>query len=160
MRKSVRYRPIGTIHTPFKALAGMPIQPTGAREMRGTVEVAPDYQAGLKDLRGFSHIILLYHFHRSRGFDLDVTPFLDSQRRGVFATRAPRRPNPIGLSVVRLVGVRGRRLTVAGIDILDGTPLLDIKPYVSAFDHPRSTRVGWLARALSRLGEWGAPGVD
>lgn len=148
--KSVRYRPIGTIHSPFKELAGMPVQPVGARGTRGTVEVAAQYQAGLKDLRGFSHIILVYHFHRSRGHTLHVTPFLDSRPRGVFATRAPRRPNSIGFSVVRLVSVRGRALTVTGIDVLDGTPLLDIKPYVPAFDHPGSARVGWLARAQAK----------
>lgn len=149
--KSVRYRPIGMIRTPFKELAGMPIQPTGAGGTRGRIEVAAEYQAGLRDLRGFSHIILLYHFHRSRGYNLHVTPFLDSRRRGVFATRAPKRPNPIGFSVVRLVGVRGRTLTVAGIEVLDGTPLLDIKPYVPTFDHPGPTRVGWLARAQAEV---------
>ncbi len=129
----------------------MPIQPAGARETRGTVEVAAELQAGLKDLRGFSHVILLYHFHRSRGYDLHVTPFLDARPRGLFATRAPKRPNPIGFSVVQLVAIRGRTLTVAGIDVLDGTPLLDIKPYVPAFDHPGSTRIGWLATAHARV---------
>jgi len=104
--------------------------------------VATRFQAGLKDLKGFSHIILLYHFHRSHGYDLQVTPFLDCHRRGLFATRAPKRPNPIGLSVVRLVGIRGNTLTIDGIDILDGTPLLDIKPYVPDFDHPKSARSG------------------
>jgi tRNA-Thr(GGU) m(6)t(6)A37 methyltransferase TsaA len=142
--KSIKYKPIGTIWTPYKDLAGMPIQPVGARLTRGTVELAADYRTGLKDLRGFSHIILLYHFDRSRGFDLEVTPFLDAHRRGLFATRAPKRPNPIGLSVVRLVGIKGRTLTVEGVDIADGTPLLDIKPYVPEFDHPGSTRIGWL----------------
>jgi len=145
--KSIRYRAIGTIRTQFKDLCGMPIQPTGARRVRGTVEVATKYQAGLKDLRGFSHVILLYHFHRSRGYELRVRPFMDSRLRGVFATRAPRRPNPIGLSVVRLVGIRGRRLRVEGVDIVDGTPLLDIKPYVPEFDHPGPTRIGWLKKS-------------
>ena len=128
----------------------MPIQPPGSKGTRGTVEVATEYEAGLKDLRGFSHVILLYHFHRSRGYTLHVTPFLDSRQRGVFATRAPKRPNPIGLSVVRLVRVRGCKLTVAGIDVLDGTPLLDIKPYVPAFDQLGAARVGWLAGAQTR----------
>jgi len=128
----------------------MPIQPIGARRTRGTVEVAAEYQAGLEDLKGFSHIILLYHFHRSRGYDLQVTPFLDSHRRGLFATRAPKRPNPIGLSVVRLVGIKGHRITIDGIDVLDGTPLLDIKPYVPEFDHPRSIRIGWLKKAQAK----------
>jgi tRNA (adenine37-N6)-methyltransferase len=142
--KSIRYKPIGTIRTPFKDLAGMPIQPVGARHTRGTVEVDAPYRAGLKDLDGFSHVILLYHFHRSRGYDLRVTPFLDTNPRGLFATRAPKRPNPIGLSVVRLLGIRGRTVTVEGVDVADGTPLLDIKPYVPEFDHPGPTRIGWL----------------
>ncbi|MCX7590585.1 MAG: tRNA (N6-threonylcarbamoyladenosine(37)-N6)-methyltransferase TrmO [Kiritimatiellae bacterium] len=145
--KTIRYKPIGIIRTPFKDLAGMPIQPVGARRTRGTVEVAAPFRTGLKDLNGFSHVILLYHFHRSRGFDLAVTPFLDTKRRGVFATRAPKRPNPIGLSIVRLIRIKGRKLTVEGIDVLDGTPLLDIKPYVPEFDYPGSTRIGWLKKA-------------
>jgi len=148
--KNIRYTSIRTIRTPFKDLSGMPIQPVGARKTRGTVELAAEYQPGLKDLEGFSHIILLYHFHKSRGYELRVTPFLDSQPRGVFATRAPKRPNPIGLSVVRLVGINGHTLTVEGIDVLDGTPLLDIKPYVPEFDHPRSTRIGWIKKALAQ----------
>ncbi len=148
--KSIRYRPIGVIRTPFKKLAGMPIQPAGARRIRGTIELSAGYEAGLKDLDGFSHVILLYHFHRSRGYDLQVTPFLDSKRRGLFATRAPKRPNPIGLSVVRLIRIKGRTLAVEGIDVLDGTPLLDIKPYVPAFDRPKSARAGWLAGAQAR----------
>lgn len=144
--KNIRYKPIGTIHTPFKELQGMPIQPVGAGKTRGTIELADEYKAGLKDLKGFSHIILLYHFHRSRGYDLQVTPFLDTRQRGLFATRAPKRPNPIGLSVVRLVGIKGQILTIEGIDVLDGTPLLDIKPYVPDFDNPDVTRVGWLKK--------------
>lgn len=148
--KVIRYQPIGTIRTPFKTLAGMPIQPLGARRARGRVELAAEYQAGLKDLRGFSHVILLYHFHRSRGYELEVTPFLDSRRRGLFATRAPKRPNAIGLSVVRLISIKGHTLIVEGVDMLDGTPLLDIKPHVPAFDHVRSVRIGWLKEARAK----------
>ncbi|HEX3035200.1 MAG TPA: tRNA (N6-threonylcarbamoyladenosine(37)-N6)-methyltransferase TrmO, partial [Thermodesulfobacteriota bacterium] len=103
----IEYQPIGVIHSPFTELEGMPIQPAGASGVKGTVEVFPDYKPGLKDLNGFSHIILLYHFHRSTGFKLRVTPFMDTKKRGVFATRAPKRPNPIGLSVVRLVSIEG-----------------------------------------------------
>jgi tRNA-Thr(GGU) m(6)t(6)A37 methyltransferase TsaA len=106
-----------------------------------------EYREGFQDLEGFSHLILLYHFHRSRGFDLRVIPFLDCQARGLFATRAPRRPNAIGLSVVRLVDIREGSLYVENIDIVDGTPLLDIKPYVPAFDAPSPARTGWLERA-------------
>lgn len=148
--KSVRYRPIGVIRSPFKNLVGMPIQPAGAGQARGRIQIAAKYRAGLKDLDGFSHVLLLYHFNRSHGFDLEVVPFLDHRRRGVFATRAPRRPNAIGLSVVRLISIRGRILTVSGVDIVDGTPLLDIKPYVPEFDHIRSARFGWLEKARRR----------
>jgi tRNA-Thr(GGU) m(6)t(6)A37 methyltransferase TsaA len=114
------------------------------------VEVYDDYVEGLADLDGFSHIILLYHFHESSGYRLRVKPFLDNQKRGLFATRAPWRPNPIGLSVVRLVQVEGSKLTVEDVDILDNTPLLDIKPYVPEFDQRTKTRLGWLGAALRR----------
>ncbi len=140
----VGFTPIGTIRSPFKEPDGMPIQPSGASGVKGTVEVLSKYADGLHDLDGFSHIILLYLFHRSRGFELQVVPFMDTVLRGVFATRAPRRPNPIGLSVVRLGRVEGRVLQVEGVDVLDGTPLLDIKPYVPDFDAPVQVRTGWL----------------
>ena len=122
---SIEYEPIGIIHTPFTDLEGMPIQPAGASGGKGTVEILPEYAEGLADLDGFSHIVLLYHFHRSTGFKLRVTPFLDDQPRGLFATRAPKRPNPIGLSVVKLVKVEGPVVRVENVDVLDGTPLLD-----------------------------------
>ena len=139
--------PIGTIHSPFTRLAGMPIQPVGASGVKGTVEIFEDYAGGLQDLDGFSHIILLFLFHKSRGFQLRVLPFMDTSPRGVFATRAPRRPNPIGLSVVRLEKILGRVLHIDGVDILDGTPLLDIKPYVPDFDPRGEVRTGWLDKA-------------
>jgi tRNA-Thr(GGU) m(6)t(6)A37 methyltransferase TsaA len=144
--KSIAYKAIGTIRTPFKDVRGMPIQPVGAKEAFGTIKLERRYQAGLKDLSGFSHLILIYDFHRSKGFDLTVTPFLDSRPRGLFSTRAPRRPNPIGFSVVRLVRIRGSTLIIQGVDMLDGTPLLDIKPYVPQFDHSGSVRLGWLSK--------------
>ena len=143
----IEFTPIGIIHTPFTALEGMPIQPAGAACVPGTIEVFDEYQAGLKDLDGFSHIILLYHLHSSQGFDLEVVPFLDTQSRGLFATRAPRRPNPIGLSVVRLDRVENGLLYVRNVDMLDGTPLLDIKPYVPEFDAQSEVRTGWLEDA-------------
>jgi len=146
----IEYRPIGLIHTPFKQREGMPIQPSRGRGVRGTVVVAPEYADGLADLDGFSHVVLIYHFHQSRGFDLRVTPFLDTQKRGLFATRAPRRPNAIGLSVVRLLGIEGNRIAVQDLDILDGTPLLDIKPYVPEFDHRTEVREGWLEGVKDR----------
>ena len=137
-------RPIGTIHSPFKEQEGMPSQPTGARDVQGSIDVDPAYAAGLKDLDGFSHIYLLYHFHRSKGFQLRVVPFLDQMQRGLFSTRAPRRPNAIGLSVVRLISIDGPRLQILDVDVLDGAPLLDIKPYVPAFDAFPDAKVGWL----------------
>jgi len=126
---------------------GMPIQPTGAAGAKGTVEVFEDFRSGLKDLEGFSHIILLYHFHRSHGFKLHVVPFMDSQLRGLFATRAPKRPNPIGFSVVQLDKIKDGVLFIRDVDILDGTPLLDIKPYVPEFDAQVEVRTGWLEKA-------------
>ena len=140
----ILYKPIGVIRTPFKKLQGMPIQAAGADGSRGQVIVLPQFVEGLMDLDGFSHIILLYHFHQSAESRLTVTPFLDNRPRGVFATRAPSRPNPIGLSTVRLVAVKNQFLEVENVDMLDKTPLLDIKPYVPRFDHFDTQRVGWL----------------
>jgi tRNA-Thr(GGU) m(6)t(6)A37 methyltransferase TsaA len=132
----------------------MPVQPAGAQGILGTVELLPEYGDGVKDLGGFSHIILLYVFHCSNRYKLVVTPFMDSVPRGLFATRAPNRPNPIGLSVVRLVRVDGTRLHVEGIDVLDGTPLLDIKPYVPEFDCPSgAVRAGWLEKSKGKVSE-------
>ena len=148
---SVIYRPIGVLHSPFHDIKGMPIQPTGALEVRGTVQVFPEFVPGLQDLDGFSHIILLYHFHRVREAKLVVTPFLDSRSHGVFATRAPKRPNPIGLSVVKLLGVEQNILHIENVDILDGTPVLDIKPYVPEFNGHPAARVGWLEQARGRV---------
>jgi tRNA-Thr(GGU) m(6)t(6)A37 methyltransferase TsaA len=139
--------PIGLIRSPFTELEGMPIQPSGAADVKGLVEVLPEFAAGLQDLDGFSHIILLYLFDRSVGYELKVVPFLDGTPRGVFSTRAPKRPNPIGISVVELEKIEGRVLHIVGVDILDKTPLLDIKPYVPAFDAPTEYRTGWLANA-------------
>ena len=122
----------------------MPIQPSGAAGVKGTVEVLPEYAEGLQDLDGFSHVILRYLFDCSVGSELKVVPFMDTTPRGLFATRAPKRPNPIGLSVVRLERIVGRILHIDGVDILNETPLLDIKPYVPAFDAPPECRTGWL----------------
>jgi tRNA-Thr(GGU) m(6)t(6)A37 methyltransferase TsaA len=143
-------KPIGTIRSPFIEREGMPIQAAFAAGVKGKVEVLAEYTAGLQDLEGFSHIILLYVFHRSQGYDLQVIPFMDTNPRGLFATRAPRRPNPIGISVVRLEKIEGTVLHVDGIDVLDGTPLLDIKPYVPDLDPRRAVRIGWLEGTLER----------
>ncbi len=147
------FKAIGIIHSPFKELNGMPVQPAGAAGVEGIVEVFEEYRAGLKDLDGFSHIILLYHFHRSRGFRLHVVPFLDTALRGLFATRAPKRPNPIGLSVVQLDKVEDGLLRIQNVDILDGTPLLDIKPYVPEFDAQEKVRTGWLEKTRKTVSE-------
>ena len=138
----INMQPIGIIHSPFTEKDQTPIQPTRS-QATGLVEVYPEFAAGLQDLGGFSHIILLYVFHRSSGYALRVKPFLDHQERGLFATRFPARPNPIGLSIVELRIARDNFLTVEGIDVLDGTPLLDIKPYVPDFDVREGTRTGW-----------------
>ena len=145
------FQPIGTISTPFKEPRGTPIQPRAARGAPGTVQVFPEYLEGLQDLEGFSHIFLIYHFHLSRDFTLKVKPFLDDEMRGVFATRAPARPNPIGVSLVRLERVQGDRLEVLDVDMVDGTPLLDIKPYVPQFDYGPEARIGWLEKNLEKL---------
>jgi len=136
---------IGHIHSPYREAQGTPIQPRWAPRIEGTVEVFPQYAAGLRDLDGFERIWLLYWCDRAREAQLEVVPYRDTQKRGVFATRAPSRPNPIGLSCVRLLDVEGTTLRVAELDILDGTPLLDIKPYVPDFDVFSVARLGWYA---------------
>ncbi len=140
-----RMQPIGVIHSPFRDKRETPIQPARSQAV-GQVEVYPEFAQGLQDLDGFSHVILLYAFHESAGYALRVTPYLDDKERGLFATRYPARPNPLGLSIVRLLSVESAVLIVAGIDVLDGTPLLDIKPYVPDFDAPADVRVGWYDR--------------
>jgi len=144
---SIVFQPIGIIHTPFPEPKGIPIQPAGGAGIKATIEVFPEYQAGLADLEGFSHIALLYFFHKSEGYKLQVVPFMDTVKRGLFATRAPKRPNPIGLSVVQLDEIKDGILHIQNIDIVDGTPLLDIKPYVPEFDHQSNIRTGWLEDA-------------
>lgn len=146
------YTPIGIVHSPHTDLAGMPIQPTGAEGVQGTIVVRPEFSAGLKDLHEFSHIILIYAFHRSSGYSLQVTPFMDTVERGVFATRAPKRPNSIGLSVVKLIDILDNIIRIENVDLLDGTPLLDIKPYVPAFDAYSSAKAGWLDRSSRKAG--------
>jgi tRNA (adenine37-N6)-methyltransferase len=138
------FQPIGLIHTPFTDKERTPAQPHRSRA-EGRVELLPEYEAGLSHLEGFSHIFLLYFFHHAEpGYDLTVASFLDDEPKGLFATRYSRRPNPIGLSVVRLLRREGRVLHVDGIDVLDGTPLLDIKPYVPMFDSFPEATFSWL----------------
>ena len=142
----IYYQPIGYIYTPFQEVKGMPIQPTGAVGVSGRIEVDPQFTAGIRDLEGFSYIILLYHLHLVKDFKLMVKPFLDTRERGIFATRSPVRPNAIGLSVLKLVGVTGTTLQVENVDILSGTPVLDIKPYVPDFDTWPADKIGWFAQ--------------
>ena len=149
----VTYKAIGVIHTPFKEPKGTPIQPAAAEGVKGTVEVYPEYAEGLDGLEGFSHIILIYHFHLVKESLLKVKPYMNNQPQGIFATRAPPRPNPIGITIVRLLRREGNTLHIQDVDIVDGTPLLDIKPYVPAFDIRNVERIGWLENVVQRVRE-------
>jgi len=149
--KPITFLPIGIIHSPHKALVDMPIQPPGAKGVVGRVELQPEFVPGLEDLDGFSHLILIYHFHLADGYALQSRPFLDAHTHGVFAMRAPKRPNPIGLSTVRLEGIEDAVLHISDVDILDGTPLLDIKPYVPAFDDRVNAKIGWLTGKATQV---------
>ena len=142
-RQEYIFQPIGIIHTPHQDLSQTPIQPVFSKGVRGTVEIFSEYVDGLKDLDGFSHIYLLYYFDRSTQVKMKVKPYLDVNVRGVFATRAPHRPNKIGMSLVQLLEIRNNILEVEDVDILDGTPLLDIKPYIKRFDSREDVRSGW-----------------
>ncbi len=151
--KEVVYKPIGYVHSPFTEGVGTPVQPAGGRDVKATVEVLEEFAPGLRDLDGFSHIVLLYHFHACNATSLNVKPFLDDTERGVFATRAPARPNKIGMSVVRLDRIEENVLHIRDVDILDGTPLLDIKPHVPSIDCPGEARTGWLEGRTTRFRE-------
>lgn len=137
-------KPIGTIHSPYFSIKDMPVQPKGASEVEGYVILDEKHINGLQDIEGFSHIYLLYSFHQASRTELVVTPFMDKQKRGVFATRSPLRPNHIGISIVKLKRVKENKIVVQGIDILDGTPLLDIKPYIEKFDAVKESTSGWM----------------
>jgi len=149
----ITYQPIGLVHSPFKEPKGTPIQASGAKGIQGKIEVFKEYSAGLKDIDGFSHIILIYHLHLIKNTKLEVKPFLDKETHGIFATRAPGRPNSIGISVVQLVGIDQNILTVEDFDIIDGTPILDIKPYISEFDYRDVTKNGWYKENIHNLSE-------
>jgi tRNA (adenine37-N6)-methyltransferase len=141
---SILFQTIGTIFTPFKSKEGMPIQSRLAKGAKGRIELKEEFVPGLLDLDGFSHIILVYYFHESKDFRLQVEPFLENKKHGVFATRAPKRPNAIGMSVVKLLRIDNNILEVENIDVLDGTPLLDIKPYIPQFDIHQVEKSGWI----------------
>ncbi len=147
----IAYSPVGIVRSPFTRLEGMPLQSVAGSEVHARIEIRADLEPGLRDLDGFSHLHVITHLHRGSPGRLQVVPFLDATTRGVFATRSPRHPNPIGLSVVRLLAVDGSTLEISGVDLLDGTPVLDIKPYVPAFDVVPAERTGWLASAAERV---------
>lgn len=151
--QEIVYTPIGIVYTSFATSAGMPIQTVAAQGTTGRIELDPAYAAGLKDIEDFSHLWLLTHLHQNNGYSLEVTPYLDTQPHGVFATRSPRRPNPLGLSLVRLNRVEGAVLHIEEVDLLDGTPLLDIKPYVGPFDQRTDTRMGWFTTQIHKVHE-------
>jgi len=149
--KTIEYRPIGIIHSPFKIPKGSPIQPSAARGVAGRIEIFAEFAEGLQDLAGFSHIFVIYHFHLSKKFSLTVKPFLDDKKHGLFATRAPSRPNPIGLSVVRLTRMEGNILDILNVDVVDDTPLLDVKPYIPAFDVHPVDKIGWIEDKTGKI---------
>jgi tRNA (adenine37-N6)-methyltransferase len=140
----IKLTPIGILHTPFDDMSQMPIQPNGKKSASGYAEIFDEYLEGLQGLETFSHVILIYHFHQQEQTMLRVKPFLDDTEMGLFATRAPARPNKIGLSVVQLEGIEGNRVILRNLDMVNGSPLLDIKPYVPRFDHYPDANNGWL----------------
>ena len=147
----ISYSPIGLIHSSFTDPVGMPIQSVAAQGAAGWIELHSQYELGLQDIAEFEYLFLIYHLHLIEGASLTVTPFLDNQARGIFATRAPKRPNPLGISIVRLVRVDGLRLHIEDVDVVDGTPLLDIKPYVPKFDVRETNRIGWYSNNISQV---------
>jgi tRNA-Thr(GGU) m(6)t(6)A37 methyltransferase TsaA len=149
--EAVTFTPIGIVRTPFSTHEGMPIQTVAAAGVQGRIELEPSYAEGLADLADFTHLHLITHLHRTGSASMRVTPYLDTSERGVFATRSPRRPNAIGLSLVRLVRIEGPVLHIEELDLLDGTPLLDIKPYVPPFDDRAGARYGWFEQRVHDL---------
>jgi tRNA-Thr(GGU) m(6)t(6)A37 methyltransferase TsaA len=142
--QAINFKPIGVIHSPFKSVDNMPIQPIGAENVKALIELHHEFEEGLKDLDGFSHITLIYHLHKVVDFKLQVMPFMDIETHGIFATRSPLRPNAIGLSTVKLIRIENNLLYIENADILDGTPLLDIKPFFAQFDNRENAKSGWL----------------
>jgi len=145
-RKDIVFRPIGVVRSPHTDPSRTPIQPRYAKDIEGRIEIYPEYEEGLTDVEGFSHIVVLFHLHRARSARLMVIPFMDTTPRGVFATRSPSRPNPIGMSVVRLLRREGRVLHIADVDMLDGTPVIDIKPHIARFGADDPVSSGWQER--------------
>jgi tRNA-Thr(GGU) m(6)t(6)A37 methyltransferase TsaA len=146
MKEAIKLKPIGIIHTPYKEPKGIPIQGKFEKGVTGTIEVFPEYRHGLKDIEGFSHLILIYYFHRSEEEKLISRPFLEDKKHGIFAIRSPHRPNHLGFSIVKVEKVEGNIIIFSEVDMLDGTPLLDIKPYVSHFDSRKHVKNGWIEK--------------
>jgi tRNA-Thr(GGU) m(6)t(6)A37 methyltransferase TsaA len=147
--ESVTMRPVGFVRSPFTETSQIPKGPGAEHRAEGVLEILPELEAGLTDVEGFSHLIVVWVFDRTQGYELMATPPTDDRPHGVFATRSPRRPNPIGLTVVEVLGREGSRLRVRGLDMLDGTPILDLKPYLSSVPENKLRR-GWLAAAEAR----------
>jgi len=145
--------PIGIIHTPFTEIKNMPIQPVAAEGIKGYIELFPEYIEGLKDIEGFSHLTLIYRFHKIEGFDLQVIPFMDTEKRGIFSCKAPKRPNAIGISTVKLISVENNILHIEQVDMLDDTPLIDIKPFYPRYDNRFDVKIGWLEKNKNLLVE-------
>lgn len=150
MKNQIILEPIGVIYTPHEQIEGMPVQPAGAAGITGKAVIKKEYVEGLTDLDGFSHVILVYYFHKTEGYILMPVPFMDTKPHGVFATRAPKRPNHIGMSTVRILSVEGDTITFDGADMLNGTPLIDVKPYHPKYDSPSDTQSGWLDTAAHK----------
>ncbi|WP_320112777.1 tRNA (N6-threonylcarbamoyladenosine(37)-N6)-methyltransferase TrmO [Draconibacterium orientale] len=149
--EDIVFHPIGIIHSEYKHTKDTPIQPASGMGTSGSVEILPEYVDGLQDIGGFSHLILIYHFNRSPGYKLKVKPFLDKNLHGVFSTRTPFRPNPIGLSVVKLNSRNKNILEIENIDILDGTPLFDIKPFIPDFDAVENVKIGRVTKSRDKI---------
>lgn len=145
--KEIILNPIGIIQTSWKDIENMPIQPFAARGAKGYIELLPEFEDGLKDLEGFSHVTLLYHFHKVDGFDLQVVPFMDDEKHGIYATRSPKRPNAIGISTVKIIGIDNNAIEIEDADMLDGSPLIDIKPFFPRYDNRvDDVKIGWLEK--------------
>lgn len=142
--ETIQIKPIGIIHTPHKESNNIPIQPIAAKGIEGYIELLPEYSSGLKDIEGFSHITLIYHFHKIQGFELQVIPFMDTIKHGIFACKSPKRSNAIGISTVRLISAKANVLNIEELDMLDGTPLIDIKPFYPKYDNRTNVKAGWL----------------
>jgi len=144
MENTITYKSIGIIYTEFNDIDGMPVQPSGSGNAKGKIILNDEFVPGLFDLEGFSHITLIYHLHKVTSYKLYVVPFIDNKSHGIFATRAPTRPNAIGISTVKLINIEGNTLIIEDVDMLNETPLLDIKPFYPKYDNRKKVKYGWL----------------